>query len=36
MKKLITTAFLFMALSSVSYVQAESALNETLSIDRLI
>ena len=32
--KLITTAFL-MVLASVSYGQAESALDETLSIDRL-
>lgn len=34
MKNLITTAFL-MVLASVSYGQAESALDETLSIDRL-
>ena len=35
MTKLITTAFLLIALANVSYGQAESALNETLSIDRL-
>ena len=34
MKKLITTAFL-MVLASVSFGQTESALSETLSIDRL-
>ena len=35
MNKLITTAFLLIALANVSYEQAEPALNETLSIDRL-
>ena len=35
MKKLITVAFLLMALANVSYGQAESALDGTLSIDRL-
>ena len=35
MKKLITKALLLIALANVSYGQAESALDETLSIDRL-
>ena len=35
MNKLITTAFLLMVLANVSYGQADSALDETLSIDRL-